>query len=49
MSTIGALFICLVVWSAIMTIAAFFFGAAVVREQHERRSAPRHRAPKRIR
>lgn len=39
MSTIGALFICLVVWAAIMTIAAFFFGAAVVRDRHERRES----------
>lgn len=41
MTTIGALFICVVIWAAIMTIAAFFLGAAVVRDQHERNSKRR--------
>lgn len=36
MSTLGALFVCIVLWAAIMTIAAFVFGAAVVRQREER-------------
>jgi hypothetical protein len=39
MSTLGALFICVVIWAAIMTLAAFFFGAAVMREREERAKA----------
>lgn len=46
MSTIGALFICVVIWAAIMTIAAFFFGAAVMRDREERANS---RAAKRTR
>lgn len=39
MSTLAALFVCIVLWAAIMTTAAFVFGAAVVRDGHQRRNS----------